>query len=114
MTEVRSAVECTQLAVSEHHYPILSTDSFRKALSEMQQERYIICSQHSSKKVLRQALLKSQLDHKILLKIVLGSLAGETADAIIDPAGTQDPKLTNSEMTENFLSTYVMKVKQLM
>ena len=50
MSEVRSAVECTQLALSEHHYPIISTDSFKKALSEVQLERHIICSYHSSKK----------------------------------------------------------------
>lgn len=50
MTEVRSAVECSQLAVSEHHYPILSTDSFKKALSEIQTERHITCSHHGNKK----------------------------------------------------------------
>ena len=102
MTEVRSAVECTQLTVSEHHYSILSTDSFKKVFSEMQLEGHVICSHHSSKKVLRQALLKSQLDHNIMLKIIVGSLAGETADAIVVPAGTQDPKMINSEMAENF------------
>ena len=102
MTEVRSAVECTQLAVSEHHYPILSSDAFKKALSEIQQERHILCSHHSSRRVLRQALLKSQLDHKVLLQIVVGSLAGEAADAIVVPAGTQDPKMINLEMAESF------------
>ena len=102
MTEVRSAVECTQLAVSEHHYPILSSDAFKKALSEIQQERHILCSHHSSRRVLRQALLKSQLDHKVMLQIVVGSLAGETSDAIVVPSGTQDPKMINSEMAESF------------
>ena len=102
MTEVRSAVECTQLAVSEHHYPILSSDAFKKALSEIQQERHILCSHHSSRRVLRQALLKSQLDHKVVLQIVVGSLAGEAADAIVVPVGTQDPNMINSEMAESF------------
>ena len=102
MTEVRSAVECTQLAVSEHHYPILSSDAFKKALSEIQEERHILCSHHGSRRVLRQALLKSQLDHKVMLQIVVGSLAGETSDVIVVPSGTQDPKMINSEMAERF------------
>jgi hypothetical protein len=101
-TEVRSAIECTQLAVSEYHYPILSSDAFKKALSEIQQERHVLCSHHSSRKVLRQVLLKSQLDHKIMLQIVVGSLADEAADAIVVPAGTQDPKMINSEIAESF------------
>ena len=113
VTEVRSAIECSQLAVSEHHYPILSTDSFKKALFEMQLEKHFICSHHSSKKVLRQTLLKSQLDQKIMLKIVVGSLAGESVDAIVVPAGTQDPKMINTQMAENYVKHILHESKTL-
>lgn len=47
-------------------------------------------------------MLKSQPGQKITLKIVVGSLSGETADAIVVPAGTQNPKVINSDMAESF------------
>ena len=43
-----------------------------------------------------------QANQSIMLKVLVGSLAGEAVDAIVVPAGTQDPTMTNMEMTEKY------------
>ena len=99
---VNDATECTQLSIAKHHYPILSTDSFKKLLVEMEREIHFVSSHHGTRKLLRQVQLKCQADQSLTVNIIVGTLAGEAVDAIVIPAGTQDPTMTNAEMTEKY------------
>ena len=102
VVHISRATEYAQLCISEHHYPILSTDSFKTVLCTIQREIHVVSSHQCTKKLLRRVQLKCQDDQSIMLKVLIGSLAGEAVDAIVVPAGTQDPTMTNTEMTEKY------------
>ena len=102
VVHVNSETEYTQLCISEHHYPILSTDLFKTQLQDIQREIHVISSYQCTKTILRRVQLKSQANQSIILNVLAGSLAGEAVDAIVVPAGTQDPTMTNTEMTEKY------------
>ena len=110
VTKVNESIECVQVAMAKHYYPILSTDSFKTFLSELQRDTVL---HQCTKRVVRQAVLKSKVDQSILLKIAVGSLASEAVDATVVPAGTQDTSLANIEMIEIY-EEYVQRKNKIM